>query len=87
MILSLLMLIFACILLAIPFSGVLADINNPTGEFFVVFSVTCGVIFMLLSGVLSVLAGWGLLIMKEWARWLAIFLGVFSLFAFPIGFG
>ena len=82
---ALLMLIFACILLAIPFSGVIDEINDPIGEFWVVFTVTCGVIFILLSGVLSVIAGWGLLIMKEWARWLAIILGVFSLFAFPIG--
>jgi hypothetical protein len=82
---ALLMLIFACILLAIPFSGVIEDINNPTGEFWVVFSVTCGVIFILLSGVLSVLAGWGLLMLKEWARWLGIILSIFSLFAFPIG--
>jgi uncharacterized Tic20 family protein len=82
---ALLMLIFACILLAIPFSGVIEEINDPIGEFWVVFTVTCGVIFILLSGVLSVIAGWGLLILKDWARWLAIILGIFSLFAFPIG--
>jgi hypothetical protein len=82
---ALLMLFFACLLTAIPLSGVLNEINDPIGEFWAVFSLTCGVIFILLSGILSVLAGWGLLRLKEWARWLAIILGIFSLFAFPIG--
>jgi hypothetical protein len=82
---ALLMLFFACMLVAIPASGVIDEINDPIGEFWVVFTLTCGVIFILLSGLLSVIAGWGLLRMKEWARWLAVILGIFSLFAFPIG--
>ena len=82
---ALLMLFFACLLTAIPLSGVLNEINDPIGEFWAVFSLTCGVIFILLSGILSVFAGWGLLRLKEWARWLAIILAIFSLFAFPIG--
>jgi hypothetical protein len=80
-----LMLFFACILAAVPFSGVINEIRDPIGEFWAIFSLTCGVIFILLSGVLSVLAGWGLLRMKEWSRWLGVILGIFSLFAFPIG--
>ena len=82
---ALLLLFFACLLVAIPASGVIDEINDPIGEFWVVFSLTCGVIFILLSGFLSVMAGWGLLRLKQWARWLSIILGIFSLFAFPIG--
>lgn len=80
-----LLLIVTCSLLAIPVSGVLAEINDPIGEFWAVFSLTCGGIFMLISGILMVFAGWGLLRMKQWARWLAFVLAIFSLFAFPIG--
>ena len=79
------MLFFACMLVAIPASGVIDEINDPIGEFWVVFTLTCGVIFILLSGLLSVIAGWGLLRMKQWARWLSFILAIFSLFAFPIG--
>jgi hypothetical protein len=82
---ALLLLFFACLLVAIPASGVIDEINDPIGEFWVIFSLTCGVIFILLSGFLSVMAGWGLLRLKQWARWLSIILGIFSLFAFPIG--
>ncbi|MFL7892867.1 MAG: hypothetical protein AB8I56_12480 [Anaerolineales bacterium] len=79
------MLFFACLLVAVPVSGVIREINDPIGEFWAVFGLTCGVIFILVGGLLSVFAGWGLLRLKEWARWLAIILGIFSLFAFPIG--
>lgn len=34
---------------------------------------------------INVAAGWGLLAMKDWARWLALVLGVFGLLNFPIG--
>jgi hypothetical protein len=37
------------------------------------------------SSILSLAAGWGLLQLKQWARWLTIVIAVFSLFAFPIG--
>jgi uncharacterized Tic20 family protein len=80
-----LMLMGACTLLAIPASGVFADIGDPIGEFWAVFGLTCGVIFILISGIALVLAGWGLLRMKQWARWLAFVLAIISLFAFPIG--
>ncbi len=79
------LLVGACSLLAIPASGVLSEIGDPIGEFWVVFGVTCGVIWFLISGIALVLAGWGLLRMKQWARWLTFVLAIFSLFAFPIG--
>ena len=82
---AMLLLFMVCMLVAIPISGVITEINNPIGEFWVIFTVTCGVIFILVSGILSVLAGWGLLQLKQWARWLAFVLAIFTLFAFPIG--
>jgi hypothetical protein len=79
------LLIGVCSLLAIPVSGIFADIGDSTGEFWAYFGVTCGVIWLLITGIALVLAGWGLLGMKQWARWLTFVLAIFSLFAFPIG--
>jgi hypothetical protein len=79
------LLIGVCSLIAIPVSGIFADIGDSTGEFWAYFGVTCGVIWLLISGIALVLAGWGLLRMKQWARWLAFVLAIFGLFAFPIG--
>ncbi len=39
----------------------------------------------LLVGVLPIVAGWGLLKLKEWARWLTIVFAIFLLFGFPVG--
>jgi hypothetical protein len=78
-------LMIACTLIAIPFSGVFSDIGDPTGEFWATFGLTCGVVFVLLQAIALLLAGWGLLRMKGWARWLAFILAIFSLFLFPIG--
>ena len=44
-----------------------------------------GVVFSVAFGIALVLAGWGLLQLRSWARWLAFILAIFSLFAFPIG--
>ena len=79
------LLIGACTLLAIPASGVFGEIGDPIGEFWAGFGVTCGVIWLLITGVALVLSGWGLLKMKQWGRWLAFVLAIFGLFAFPIG--
>ena len=78
-------LMFACTLIALPFSGVFSDIGDPTGEFFVTFGVTCAVVFVLLSAIALLVAGLGLLRMKQWARWLAFIMAILSLFVFPIG--
>ena len=44
-------------------------------------------VLLLVGGgtLLSVIAGWGLLGLKGWARWLAIVLAALGLLAFPIG--
>ncbi len=39
----------------------------------------------LILGILPMLAGWGLLKLKEWARWITIGLAILALTAFPIG--
>ncbi|UCD43504.1 MAG: hypothetical protein JSV69_07905 [Chloroflexota bacterium] len=82
---ALFILIGACSLLAIPLSGVFGEINDPIGEFWAGFGVTCGVVWLLVMGVALVLSGWGLLRMKQWARWLTFVLAIFGLFAFPVG--
>ena len=41
--------------------------------------------FFAVASLLGVLAGWGLLERKPWARTLAIVLGVLTLFKFPLG--
>ncbi len=78
-------LTMACMLIAIPFSGLYDDIGDPIGEFWVSFTVTCGVVYVLIMALALLFAGWGLLRLKGWARWLAFILAIFSLFAFPIG--
>lgn len=44
-----------------------------------------GFTFTATGAVLSFLTGWGLLKLKEWARWLAMGLALFKLFLFPFG--
>ena len=78
-------LTMACILIAIPLSGVYEDIGDPIGEFWVSFTVICDVAYVLVMAIALLLSGWGLLRMRGWARWLAFVLAIFSLFAFPIG--
>lgn len=79
------LLIGVCALLAVPISGVFGEINDPIGEFWAGFGVTCGVVWLLITGIALVLSGWGLLRLKQWARWLTFVLAIFSLFAFPFG--
>ena len=80
-----LMFFGVCVLIAV-LVGVLGAIgNDPTAEFWTSFGMLTGVGFLLLFGAASVVVGWGLLVMKSWARWLAIILAILGLFGFPIG--
>lgn len=75
----------ACTIIAVLF-GVLAAIgNDPDAQFWTSFGMLCGVVFLVVLGIAVVIAGWGLLSMKQWARWLAFILAIIGLFAFPIG--
>jgi len=79
------LLLGSCMLI-IVLVGVLAAIgNDATAQFWTSFGMLTGVGFMVLSGIATVIAGWGLLGMKGWARWLSIILAILSLFAFPVG--
>lgn len=79
------LLLGACALIAILF-GILAAIgNDPDAQFWTSFGMLCGVVFLVVIGIAVVIAGWGLLSMKQWARWLALILAIISLFGFPIG--
>jgi hypothetical protein len=78
------MFMIACIIVAV-LAGIFSEIGDQTGQFWVTFGMGCGVVFVGLSGIALVIAGWGLLQMKQWARWLAFILAIISLFAFPIG--
>lgn len=79
------LLLGACTMIAILF-GVLAAIgNDATAQFWTSFGMLCGVVFLVVAGIALVIAGWGLMSMKEWARWLAFILGILNLFFFPIG--
>ncbi|HEY6825855.1 MAG TPA: hypothetical protein VI259_03295 [Gemmatimonadaceae bacterium] len=42
-------------------------------------------LFLGARGALSLVAGWGLLTLRPWARVLTIVLGILSLFSFPFG--
>lgn len=80
-----LMFFGVCVLVAV-LVGVLDAIgNDATAQFWTSFGILTGVGFMLIFGAASVIAGWGLLVMKGWARWLGIILAILSLFAFPVG--
>jgi hypothetical protein len=61
-----------------PFDG-----NHDFFLFRGVFRVVGG--FLLLKGVVGIIAGWGLLDRQSWARILAIILGFLSLLHFPLG--
>ncbi len=69
--LSLPTLIGACAILVVPISGALAD-TDRTGQVWAYFGLGLGFLFTFGGGVLHILTGWGLLRLKNWARWLAI---------------
>ncbi len=49
-----------------------------------IVALACSSLFFL-ENILNIIAGFGLLKYKSWARILAIILGIINLFAFPIG--
>jgi hypothetical protein len=78
-------LMFLCAIIAFPFSGVIDTIGDPIGEFWVIFGVVGAGIFFFATVLLLLLAGWGLLRLSPWSRYLALVLAFFSLLFFPIG--
>ncbi|CAN5446689.1 hypothetical protein BH09BAC3_BH09BAC3_32370 [soil metagenome] len=49
------------------------------------FFTTIAVIVVIFFSIPAIIAGWGLLNSKKWALTLALILGCFKLFSFPIG--
>jgi hypothetical protein len=78
-------LLGACIIVTVALFPVALNVDEGDALFWALFGLCIGFVVTGGSGILSVLAGWGLLNLKEWARWLALVLAVFTLFAFPIG--
>jgi hypothetical protein len=78
-------LLGACVILTVALFPVALNVDEGDALFWALFGLCIGFVVTGGSGILSVLAGWGLLNLKEWARWLALVLAVFTLFAFPIG--
>lgn len=67
--------------------GLLAVLMTAYGSDLVVGSVVLAIaiVIVLALVIVNVATGWGLLALKNWARWLTIILGVFSLSNFPLG--
>ncbi len=69
--LSLPALIGACAIVVVPISGALSSADR-TGQVWAYFGLALGFAFAFGGGLLAILTGWGLLRLKNWARWLAI---------------
>lgn len=73
------------ILLMIFFSGIGLIADDPKALGILSIVGFCGGGFLLLFGIPTALAGWGLLKKAFWARVLAMVLAILGLFLFPIG--
>lgn len=78
-------LISFCVLVTLPVFGFLSDIFDEFGLFALATAGLCVALFLLLDAILALIAGYGLLKMREWGRFLGIFLAFFTLLAFPFG--
>ena len=78
-------LLGACAILVFAIPPVLFSGDSVSGIFWALFGLGFALLATAGGGVLSLIAGWGLLALKEWARWLVIVLAILSLVAFPIG--
>lgn len=67
------------------FSGIGLMAEDP--QAFRILSIVgfCAAGFLLIFGIPTLLAGWGLLTRKPWSRVLAMVLAILGLFLFPIG--
>jgi len=78
-------LLGACAILVFAVPAILSDGTAGLDRFWALSGVGIGFLIVLVGGIGSVVAGWGLLKLKEWARWLTIALAITSLFAIPLG--
>ena len=77
-------LLGACAIIAFPMAAIIQE-NSGSDLYFPLVSLSFGLVATLVLAVLTIVAGWGLLRMASWARWLAIALAIISLLFFPIG--
>ena len=71
---------------AILFALVTAVTNtyDMVSAMWAAFGIGIGLLFCLIFLIGSVMAGWGLLKLKNWGRWAAIILGGIQLLGFPV---
>lgn len=78
-------LIGGCAILVFAVLPVVLNVEDPAGLFWALFGLGIGFLVAAGSGIVSLIVGWGLLQLQNWARWVAIVLAVLGLCAFPIG--
>ena len=77
-------LVGACAIVAFPMAAIIQT-NSGSSLYFPLIGLSFGLLTTLVLAVLAIVAGWGLLRMASWARWLAFALAIISLLFFPIG--
>ncbi len=77
-------LLGACAIIAFPIAAIIQE-NSGSDLYFPLISLSFGLCATLILAILAIVAGWGLLRMAGWARWLAFALAIISLLFFPIG--
>ena len=75
----------ACAIVTFAVFPVVAYVDDGEALVWALLGLCVGLLVSGGSGLLSIVAGWGLLNLKEWARWLALVLAIFTLFGFPVG--
>jgi len=83
LVLALVFLIGSCAVLLTLVTAVTSTYDR-VGAMWAAFGIGIGLLFCLILLVGSVMAGWGLLTLKNWGRWSAIILGAMQLLGFPI---
>jgi hypothetical protein len=84
LIMGVLNLIGACAIVVFPLTAIVR-FNGGPDQFFPLVGLGFGLLTTLALGVLALVAGWGLMRMVTWSRWLAFALALVSLLFFPVG--
>lgn len=77
-------LIGACAIVVFPMAVIIQSTSGPD-QFFPLVGLGFGLLATLVLAILALVAGWGLMRMVTWARWLAFALAIVSLLFFPVG--
>lgn len=71
-------------IVAFPMASIIRS-QSGSSLYFPLIGLSFGLLTTLVLAVLPIVAGWGLLRMANWARWLSFALAIVSLLFFPIG--